>query len=314
MEAVQTLADLLRTPQELAATRRGPLRWRMPHLAILGFHPRDREQLILATRGAYSMPMQRLVDIRTGLIRDFGDDWPAPPGGPQVYDSFRLKVVGERPPTPRPSTTWHNEDLGPVQRELATKFPRRIVELLDWSDSRRRVLVSVPGGSDPGRVFLYQRAEDLVVELFRHAPWLPAAQLHPTRWFDCPAPDGAPSGGYLTAPRQTRARPPPLLVLFPFEPTGGALAAFDPGAKIFAELGFAVARLHHRAPNDLRAEGLTAWRAVLDRLAVEFVARDATFAATSPTTRANAFRQLGERRQQRLHPATASSSPAEEVE
>ena len=113
-----------------------PVRWRMPRLDILGFHPRDREQLILGTSGAYSMPMQHLVDIRTGTLREFGGDWPVPPGEPQIYDWFRLKVVGERRPAGHPATAWVDPDLARLQREMEEKFPRRIVELVDIAHDR----------------------------------------------------------------------------------------------------------------------------------------------------------------------------------
>jgi dipeptidyl aminopeptidase/acylaminoacyl peptidase len=246
-DARRSLADLLRTTNELAATRVESVRWRMPHLDILGFHPRDRDQLIIRTHGAYSIPMQHLVDIRTGHIREFGSDWPAPPGDPMVFDWFRLKVVGERQPMPRPTTVWRDEELGRVQRELEAKYPQRIVELIDWSDTRLRVLFRVTGGSDPGRIYVYQRPEDLVLEILRCAPWLNAAPLNPTRAFACAAPDGARLSGYLTSPGRPHAHPPALLVVFPSESAGPAQSAFDPEAQILADLGFAVARLNPRS-------------------------------------------------------------------
>ncbi|MDP3073683.1 MAG: prolyl oligopeptidase family serine peptidase [Opitutaceae bacterium] len=269
-EARRSLADFLRTPTELAARRKGePVRWRMPHLDILGFFPRDRDQLIIGTRGAYSMPLRHLVDIRTGHVQAYGEDWPAPPGEPHVYDWFRLKVVGERQPAAQPTTLWQDEDLGRAQRELGAKFPRRIVELLDWSETRTRVLFRVTGGSDAGRFFVWQRPEDVVLEILPRAPWLPAAKLHETRWFEHAAPDGARLSAYLTWPRQPRAGPPPLLVVFPTGFPGGAQPAFDPEAQVFADLGFAVARLNHRSVAGVRPEDEAALRAALDRVSVD---------------------------------------------
>jgi dipeptidyl aminopeptidase/acylaminoacyl peptidase len=267
-DARRTLADLLRTTKELQATRNESIRWRMPHLDILGFLPRDREQLIIQTRGGYSMPRQHLVDIRTGDVREFGGDWPVPPGEPQVFDGFRLKVVGERKNGARPATTWRDVELGRVQQELEMKFPRRTVEILDWSETRTRILFRVTGGSDQGRVFIFQRPEDLVVEILRRAPWLNAAKLNHTRFFEFAAPDGAHLSGYLTWPGKPLRNPPPLLVVFPSGFPGHAQPAFDPEAQIFADLGIVVARLNHRSVAGVKAEDLTALRAAVDRVSV----------------------------------------------
>ncbi len=269
-EARHSLADLLRTPQELAATRHEAVRWRMPHLELVGFLPEDREQLIIETRGAYSIPTQHLVDLRTGSVREFGGDWSVPPGEPQVFDWFRLKVVGERQPAAaHPTTTWRDEDLGRVQQELVRKFPHRIVELLDWSDTRARGLFRVTGGSDAGRVFVYQRMEDLVLEILSCAPWLGPAKLNETRAFEFAASDGAQLSGYFTWPRQPRVEPPPLLVIFASGFPGHAQPAFDPEAQAFADLGFAVARLNHRSVGGVRAGDRAALSTAPDRVPVD---------------------------------------------
>lgn len=266
-EARRSLADFLRTPMEISAKRNEPVRWRMPHLDILGFFPRDRDQLIIGTRGAYSMPLRHLVDIRTGNIQAFGEDWPGPPGEPHVYDWHRLKVVGERQEAAHPAIAWRDDDLAKVQRELAAKFPRRVVELLDWSETRARVLFRVTGGRDPGRFFVWQRPEDVVLEILQCAPWLEAAKLNETRRFEFAAPDGARLTGYLTWPSKPRLTPPPLIVVFPSGFPGHAQPAFDPESQVFADLGFAVARLNHRSVAGVRPEDTATLRAAPDRVA-----------------------------------------------
>ncbi len=267
--ALQSMADLLRSPAELAALHRDPIHWRMPHLDVLGFLPQDRNQLVIGTYGAYSVPTQYLVDIRLGNVREFGGDWPLPPGEPQVYDWFRRKVVGERREAPRPTTLWQDEDLARMQRVLEAKFPRRTVELRDWSDTHSRVLFCVTGGSDPGRAFVFQRLEDLPLEIFQCAPWLGADKLNPTRWFEFEAPGHAHLSGYLTWPATAGAEPPPLLVVFPAGLPARAQSAFDPEAQVFADLGFAVARLNHRRVADgAKAEDIPALRPGADRIAV----------------------------------------------
>lgn len=280
VDAVRTLADLLRTPKELAALRKEPVRWRMPYLDVLGFLPNDREQLILQTHGGYNMPMQHLVDTRTGTVRQFGGGWPAPPGEPQIFDWFRLKVVGERKPGLRPTTAWRDEELARVQRELESKFPRRAVEILDWTEIRERVLFRVTGGSDPGRIFVLQRREDLVLEALHCAPWLSAAKLNATRWFEFASTDGAHLGGYVTWPTKPRLNPPPLLVVLPSGFPGRAQPAFDPEAQILADLGFIVARLNHRGVAGIRAADLTVLRTAVDRVSVDDVQAAVEWIAT----------------------------------
>ncbi|MBL9200587.1 MAG: hypothetical protein JNL39_08775 [Opitutaceae bacterium] len=267
-DARRTLADFLRSPIEMSKRRKDePVRWRMPRLEVLGFFPRDRDQLIVGTHGAYSLPMRHLVDIRTGHVQAFGEDWPAPPGEPQVYDWHRLKVVGERRDAALPATAWHDADLEKLQRMLAAKFPRRAVEILDWSETRARVLLRVTGGTDPGRVFVYQRTEDVAVEIMRRAPWLTGKPLHETRHFEFAAADGATLSGWLTWPEKAAA-PPPLVLVFPPRIPGPAHPAFDPEAQVFADLGFAVARLNPRAIAGARPADEPAPGDAFDRVAV----------------------------------------------
>jgi dipeptidyl aminopeptidase/acylaminoacyl peptidase len=267
-EARRTLADLLRTTKQLAVAHNEPVHWRMPHLEILGFSPRERDHLVIETRGAYSMPAQHIVDTRSGDVRMFGGDWPSPPGEPHVFDWFRLKIVGERKEAARPLTAWRDDELAQVQRELETKFPRRTVEILDWSETRSRVLFRVTGGTDAGRIFVYQRPEDLPLEILQRAPWLGAAKLHETRFFEFDAPGGARLSGYLTWPKNARL-PPPLIIAFPSGFPGRAQPAFDPEAQVFADWGFAVARLNHRSVAGVKSQDLNALRAAIDRVAVD---------------------------------------------
>ncbi len=239
----KSLADLLRTPQELTATSTEPVHWRMPHLDVLGFLPGQRDQLVVGTHGGFGAPGRHLVDVQTGEVRGYGGDDTAPPGERAIYDWNRLKVVGERTGSGTAPIRWRDDELTFVQRELERKFPRRTVELLDWSETRHRVLVRVTGGNDPGRVFVWQRPEDLVVEVLRVAPWLTPARLHETRPLAWTAPGGLRSEGFVTWPRSARAPSLPLLLRWEDAPGAGGLPGFDAEAQVFADLGFVVLRL-----------------------------------------------------------------------
>jgi dienelactone hydrolase len=266
---VRSMADLLRTPKELQSSRNEPVHWRMPHLDILGFLPGERDQLMIGTRGGFNPPALYALDARAGSVRAFGGDRPVVPGERQVFDWFRLKVVGERRDGAQPTTDWKDVELAGVQRELEAKFPRRSVELLDWSETRARILFRVTGGRDPGRIFVFQRTENIVLEILRCAPWLNPAELHETRALEFATSDGARISGYVTWPRETRGSPLPLVVVFPAGFPGPALPAFDPEAEVLADLGFVVARLNHRRADGQKWQGLSSPRTSLDRLAVD---------------------------------------------
>lgn len=246
-DARASLADFLKPATEARGAGDEPVRVKLPHLDILGFYPREKEQLIVQTRGGYGPPAQYLVDVRTGAVTEFGGDWPAPPAEPQVYDWFRLKVVGQRLSGPGPAAAWHDEDLARVQRALETKFPRRRVDLVDWSENRGRILFRVTGGSDPGRGFVWLRPDDLVVELFRCAPWFVPAKFNETRPFAFAKPGGAAVAGRITWPRKQAGARLPLLVVFPGEGGARPAGAFDPEAQVFADQGLAVLSLDRPA-------------------------------------------------------------------
>lgn len=267
-DARKTLADLLRTPQELVRNREEPAAWRMPHLDIVGFLPQDREQLIIQTRGSYSMPAQHLVDIRTGTVREYGGEWLPLPNDTEVFDGFRHHVVGTRPAAAYPVTHWRDLELAGVQREVEAKFPSRRVEILDWSATRERVLFRVTGGDDPGRLFVFQRPEDVVLEVLRRTSWLDAATLGRSLFFEFSTSDGARLSGYVTLPRKPRAVPTPVVLVFPSRFPGGAQRAFDPEGQVWADRGFAVVRLNHRSVAGVRKDDLVALRAGVDRVSV----------------------------------------------
>src|SRR5204862_2492552 len=110
---------------------------------------------------------------------------------------------------------------------------------------------------------------EVMLEILRRAPWLDAAKLNETRFFECAAPDGARLSGYLTWPAKRMAEPPALLVVFPSGFPGRAQPPFDPEAQVFADRGFAVVRLNHRSVAGVAAKDFTALRAAVDGVTVD---------------------------------------------
>lgn len=247
-----------------------PQRWIGRHLDIVGLAPGNREQLLIEARGLGRLVATEryALDVRTGKYTDVSAGPPTRPRPDEIIDEYRGTVVGVRTDKNSSAITWSEGPLRDAQRELARKFPRRRVEILEWSENYARVLVRVTGGGDPGRVYVYQRPENLVLEIFRRAPWLNSGQLHDTRFFEFDAEDGAHLSGYVTWPNRPRFQPPPMIVCFPSGFPGHAQPEFDPEAQVLADLGFIVLRLNHRYVAGVPRNRRATLAAEVDRLAV----------------------------------------------
>lgn len=163
-----------------------------------------------------------------------------------VFDEAQGKLVGVRVAGPPPVAVWHDPELAAAQAAMERKFPRRSVELLEWSDDRSVLLLRVTGGTEPGRYFVHQKAGNLEREIFRRAPWLDSATLHPTEPFAFDSPAGVHLTGYVTRPRETRLNPPPAVVMFADGFVAQAHPEFDRQAQVLAGMGLVVIRLNHR--------------------------------------------------------------------
>ncbi len=181
-----------------------------------------------------------------------------------IFDKFRSTFVGVHGRGPLPLTVWADPELAQVQRTVEQKFPQRSIRINEWNDTRTRFLVTVTGGTEPGRTYLFHRNEGLMVELMRRTPWLPNADLHDTRYFAFTTPDGTELTGFLTTPRRPRINPPPVIIwLAPGLPPRPHLE-FDAQAQVFADMGFVVCRLNNRGVLGLGMKHSDALRNNLD--------------------------------------------------
>ncbi|MBC7369601.1 MAG: prolyl oligopeptidase family serine peptidase [Undibacterium sp.] len=167
-------------------------------------------------------------------------------GSPLHFDEHTGALVGVRAAGAKPVTRWIDPELAALQLTLDRKFPHRNVEILQWDQARRRFPLRVGGGPAPGRYYVFQQIENVLVELLRTAPWLHPDDLHPTTAFEFDTPSGVHLTGYLTFPRRPRINPPPLLIDFSDGVLGSAESSFQSQAQVLAELGFIVARVNHR--------------------------------------------------------------------
>lgn len=218
---------------------------------ILGFQPGNRDQILLRLPAIWRREAETLIAInhRTGKRTEL------PARVPLGITDSRPRVDAQR--------------RAEVDRELAGKFPLRRVAVLDWSEGLEHVLVRVTGGSDPGRIFVYQRPLNLVVELGRAAPWLQSDQLNESRFVELALARGPRLTGYVTFPRAARLKPPPVLVIFPTGFPGRPQPDYDPEAQALADLGFVVLRLNHRYERRVDPNELALAPTLIDQISVD---------------------------------------------
>ncbi len=224
------------------------------------------------TFGIYAFNLktkQRLDLALEDPHRDLAPLEPSYPSAQLVFDEFRGTLAGVRSPAPKPVTVWHDPEIATVQQALEKKFSRRTVEILEWSAERTAFLIRVTGGTEPGRYFVWQKPENLALEILRRAPWLAAADLHTTEHFEFNTDQGVHLTGYVTFPRKSRINPPPAIVEFADGFPTRAQPEFDREAQVLASMGFIVIRLNHRGVGGFGIKHRNAILAGVDRVPVE---------------------------------------------
>lgn len=220
------------------------------------------------------------LDLRTKHRTDFALEYPhddlAPLDGAfaasqLVFDRFKSNLVGVRLTALRPTTRWLEPQLAGVQSDLDARFPSRTVEIIEWDEARARFLVQVSSPSDPGRYYIFFRAEKKMMEFLRLAPELDADALSITKAFEFDTPAGVHLTGYLTQPSNTRSTPPPLLIYCHDGPSGRDFPTFNPDVQALAAMGLVVAQVNYRGSDGFGRKNRDAGMAAFERAPAEDV-------------------------------------------
>lgn len=260
-------ASFTLTPETFFAERAIPL----------GFD-RDPAVLIYATNFGRDTYGVFGLDLRTGLgstlrlshpERDLVSPDARPGDEHLVIDRHKNQLAGVRAPGSRPFTVWIDAELAEVQASLDSQFPRRTVELADWDAARKRVLVRVSGGAEPGRIYEYQRETGLAVELTRATRAVAAHEWNDTRYIEFAGPGESRLSGFLTLPRNPRLTPPPLIIWLAPGLPARAHPEYDAQAQVLADMGFMVFRVNQRGVAGMGRRHLEALRADPDAATAE---------------------------------------------
>ncbi len=194
---------------------------------------------------------------------------PGDAGHALIFDEARGQVVGVRATGVTAFSHWTDAELAQTEHDVQRKFPGRVIELLQWDDARARFLVRAGALGEPGRYYVFQKTENLLVEVLNRGPWLPRTELNEATIFEFDTADGQHLSGYLTLPRRPRLKPSPLLIDFSHGWTNRAFPGFDREAQVLADMGFVVARVNHRGGSGFGAQHRLAIHGGIDRVPVE---------------------------------------------
>lgn len=223
--------------------------------AIESFNLRTRERAVVAQNPFFDLAP---VD-------------PAEADETLVFDQPRQRLVGVRARGFISQTVWIDPEMADAQRLIERKLPNRTAEILEWNDNRTRFLVRVTSASEPGRYYVFDRRENLLIDFLRRAPWLRPADLHKGGTFSFDTAAGVHLTGFLTFPRQPRIDPPPLVVYFPSGFPGQLPTEFDREAQALAEMGVMVLRVNHRGSGGQGMKHRDAISAGVDTVPIEDV-------------------------------------------
>ncbi len=179
------------------------------------------------------------------------------------------RIIGVRYTTDIGAVHYFDPAVGAMIRTLSKALPTLpLIRVIDSSEDENRMLVWAGSDTDPGRIFLFDRAKKNLNELMLQRPQLEKAILAPMKHITYPAADGTMVPAYLTLPAGGATKGLPAIVL----PHGGPEArdewGFDWLTQFYANQGFAVLQPNFRGSAGygdawLRKNGFQSWKTAI---------------------------------------------------
>jgi len=162
-------------------------------------------------------------------------------------DESALLAVATSATVPRVTLIDEDHPEAAIYKSLSAAFPGKFVDFSSHTRDGRQILVSVRSDTDPGEIYLYDRANGSARLLMRHRDWVDPEKSASVRPFSVRARDGLQLHGYLTVPNGSDGKNLPLIV----NPHGGPIGPRDQWGynwetQLFASRGYAVLQVNFR--------------------------------------------------------------------
>ena len=158
------------------------------------------------------------------------------------------RVIGAKYTTDRTHVEYFDPTYKRLHTMLAQALPKTpLIDILSASGDEQTLLISASSDTDPGTLYLFDRAKRNLGEVMSQRPGLKGKTLSPVKAITFAAADGTQIPAYLTLPPGvTDAKNLPAIVM----PHGGPWArdvwGFDWLSQYFAQRGFAVLQPNYR--------------------------------------------------------------------
>lgn len=133
-------------------------------------------------------------------------------------------------------------------------FKGQRIDLLDWSDDRRKVVVNVQGPQNSGAYYFIDFATNQVTLIGEAFPGVAPEQVADIQPYEYKAADGLVIPGYLTLPRGREPKNLPLIVFPHGGPEVHDVQSFDWWAQAMASRGYAVLQPNYRGSSGYGTE------------------------------------------------------------
>ncbi len=188
------------------------------------------------------------LDTATGQFKRLFQD-PVTEVSQLMWSTDDKQLIGVVNQAGSPKVTLVQDDHpdAALYQSLANAFPGQMVQFSSYTDDGAKILLSVYSDTNPGELYLFDRASGQARFLLQGRDWLDPKRMATVKPFTVQARDGRQLHGYLTLPKGGEGKRLPMIV----NPHGGPIGprdnwGFNPEAQLLASRGYAVLQVNFR--------------------------------------------------------------------
>ncbi len=210
------------------------------HIIPLAFDYDNKTLYVAATRDGdkraiytYDVQSKKLGKLIAGS-RQANIDTP-------IFSRAKRALVGVSYQAYEPGVVWLDADMVRLQQSIDKALPDTYNVLQVADENPHRAVVFAYSDVDPGTNYLLDIDQLKLEEIARPRPWIDPKQMAARKPVTYDARDGLEIPAYLTLPRNSSDKKPPLVVIIHGGPwVRGFFWGFDTLAEFFASRGYAV--------------------------------------------------------------------------